>query len=243
MPKMEVRGWTPVFKESIRNVLHSDSGELLGVGKIGRTSEAIQRLKNEAEMLKYLTQNSLERIITPKLLYEGYLDDQTYFILQTPLNGEKVGVEFSESYFRLMESIFALKNYKEKFSNSRLYKILEEDIVNYPITYRRLLLKAWEYIKDRVDNKELFFGLNHGDFTPWNIYLNREKFAIFDWESASFDLPFGFDYVHFKFQVGTLLKKLRVEKLLQYLQNYAYRMGRKILSRELQWPLLLPISV
>ena len=25
MPKMEVRGWTPVFKESIRNVLHSDS--------------------------------------------------------------------------------------------------------------------------------------------------------------------------------------------------------------------------
>tara|TARA_R110000868_G_scaffold411493_3_gene704663 strand:- start:28170 stop:29339 length:1170 start_codon:yes stop_codon:yes gene_type:complete len=48
-------------------------------------------------------------------------------------------------------------------------------------------------------------SLNHGDFTPWNMYVADEKLHIYDWELARNDLPLLYDIFHYIFQSKTLL--------------------------------------
>jgi hypothetical protein len=63
-------------------------------------------------------------------------------------------------------------------------------------------------LMSKLDSSQLVpTTLAHGDFTPWNIYLGREKLHVFDWELAD-RLPLLYDAFHFVFQTGVLVKKL-----------------------------------
>jgi thiamine kinase-like enzyme len=39
--------------------------------------------------------------------------------------------------------------------------------------------------------------LAHGDFTPWNTFLQDGRLYVFDWEYANLAWPVGFDLAHF----------------------------------------------
>jgi len=39
--------------------------------------------------------------------------------------------------------------------------------------------------------------LCHGDFTPWNTFVQGGRLYVFDWEYARDDWPVGFDLTHF----------------------------------------------
>ncbi|MFM8739131.1 MAG: hypothetical protein ACKOC0_02880, partial [Cytophagales bacterium] len=60
--------------------------------------------------------------------------------------------------------------------------------------------------------------LSHGDFTPWNMYLDSKAgLAIYDWECARRNMPFGFDAFHFIIQNQILVKRNRwsdIEQLI-----------------------------
>jgi hypothetical protein len=45
---------------------------------------------------------------------------------------------------------------------------------------------------------EFRYGLWHGDFTPWNLRRRGEKIVLWDWERFSFDIPLGFDALHYR---------------------------------------------
>ena len=87
----------------------------------------------------------------------------------------------------------SFKNFKStnKFVDSKLLSNFSE-----------LALKNLDFIniKDQV-----LCSLSHGDFTPWNMYIFKEKVYAFDWELASTDKPVLFDLFHFIFQSKTLL--------------------------------------
>lgn len=40
-------------------------------------------------------------------------------------------------------------------------------------------------------------GMVHGDFTPWNTYLEQGHLSVFDWEYAETGYPSTFDVLHF----------------------------------------------
>lgn len=48
--------------------------------------------------------------------------------------------------------------------------------------------------------------LAHGDFTPWNMYLTKDRVLLYDWELSSPSAPFLYDLFHFHFQSGIFLK-------------------------------------
>lgn len=48
----------------------------------------------------------------------------------------------------------------------------------------------------------------HGDFTPWNCFVEREKIRLYDFELAHERMPFGFDAFHFVMQQGILVDHL-----------------------------------
>ncbi|WP_113922235.1 nucleoside/nucleotide kinase family protein [Cognataquiflexum aquatile] len=48
----------------------------------------------------------------------------------------------------------------------------------------------------------------HGDFTPWNCFVEGEKISLYDFELAHESMPFGFDAFHFVMQQGILVDHL-----------------------------------
>ena len=40
-------------------------------------------------------------------------------------------------------------------------------------------------------------GFSHGDFTPWNCFINTEGLYVFDWEYAGYEFPADYDLIHF----------------------------------------------
>ncbi|MCH6234484.1 hypothetical protein [Cognataquiflexum rubidum] len=48
----------------------------------------------------------------------------------------------------------------------------------------------------------------HGDFTPWNCFVEEEKISLYDFELAHENMPFGFDAFHFVMQQGILVDHL-----------------------------------
>ena len=99
-------------------------------------------------------------------------------------------IKNSYEFKNLFNSFKNLKS-RNKFLNSKQLSSFSE-----------LALKNLEFINTK---DQVLCSLSHGDFTPWNMYICKEKVYAFDWELASTDKPVLFDLFHFIFQSKTLL--------------------------------------
>jgi hypothetical protein len=61
--------------------------------------------------------------------------------------------------------------------------------------------------------------LAHGDFTPWNTFLQDGRLYVFDWEYAEPSWPVGYDFVHF--MLATIPPGQQPQKLRRVLDNLA----------------------
>jgi hypothetical protein len=65
-------------------------------------------------------------------------------------------------------------------------------------------------------------ALMHGDFTPWNMYLDEELIYLYDWENAS-QAPLFFDIYHFIFQSESFIYKrfsvMEIEREIERVMN------------------------
>ena len=90
--------------------------------------------------------------------------------------------------------------------------------------------------------------LSHGDFTPWNTYANpKAGLAIYDWECARRNMPFGFDAFHFIIQHQILVKRNRwndTEQLItaQLFQSSSFMGGYTPVQQQLYLKLYLIIN-
>ena len=50
-------------------------------------------------------------------------------------------------------------------------------------------------------------SVSHGDFTPWNMYMDSNRLYVYDWELAKNGIPMLFDLFHFVFQSQVLLHR------------------------------------
>lgn len=82
------------------------------------------------------------------------------------------------------------------------------------------LQNACENIFYNIDFTETIkVGMAHGDFTPWNMYVCKEKLHVYDWEMCVDDAPLLFDVFHYVFQKGILIDRKPMEAILQDLEN------------------------
>lgn len=50
-------------------------------------------------------------------------------------------------------------------------------------------------------------AIAHGDFTPWNSYITKDKVHVYDWELAA-EFPLLYDAFHYIFQSSILVKRI-----------------------------------
>ncbi len=220
---MAISTGTPSPFRKITGLAMSLDGESLACVKIGDTPLAIERLKNEAKMLKAMGKRSW--VISngyglkfPELLYEGDIEDAQVIIQSpAPFEGKTGRSYFSEDYANILNTLLDGTAANKKFSESEFYRGLKEGVNNYSLSYKDQLEEGLKYVEDSVGDKEIAFALCHGDFAPWNMIWNSRQVFIYDWESANCEAPAGIDLVHFLFQTAFLLKRQKGEKLLKHI--------------------------
>ncbi|GAA4104574.1 hypothetical protein [Nonomuraea soli] len=69
----------------------------------------------------------------------------------------------------------------------------------------------------RLENADpvLEFGRWHGDWVPWNIAWNGPELHVWDWEHSALGVPYGFDRLHWHFQVALVLHRRPLREACQ----------------------------
>ncbi len=70
---------------------------------------------------------------------------------------------------------------------------------------------------------ELSPTVMHGDFAPWNLRLQKNAIAAFDWEYGVLDALPGLDELHHHWQTGFLLHGWGAIQAEAFLQDWASR--------------------
>jgi hypothetical protein len=71
-----------------------------------------------------------------------------------------------------------------------------------------LFIEKLSLLRKTINNEiGLSCGLAHGDFTPWNMYINHAKLYIYDWELSKEAMPVLFDLFHYIFQSEVMINR------------------------------------
>lgn len=72
-------------------------------------------------------------------------------------------------------------------------------------------------VMERMVGKRVRYGAYHGDFTPWNMFVEGGELFVFDWEYAGRRYPMGLDRYHFWMQTAVFEKHWGVAELTRYM--------------------------
>lgn len=234
---------TPGPFNKLTAVVITSKGEILAFVKVGESPQAIDRIRNEAKVLKYLEATGCEgesEVRFPRCLHHGPLGS-AYCLIQSPAPHDAVP---GESYWKKRHTI-ALSSlmrinitYKPALA-SQFWLDIERGVIRSPVPFRTQMLHAHHYLEQYICGTLITCCLSHGDFTPWNMLWQNDRMFLFDWESAVFDAPAGIDLVHFLFQTGLILKKYRGSELVSYILD-KHRTFYEVLSSQTGSQILNP---
>ena len=83
--------------------------------------------------------------------------------------------------------------------------------------YGELVAKRIDAVVERMSGKRVRYGAYHGDFTPWNMFVEGGELFVFDWEYAGMSYPEGLDRYHFWMQTAIHEKHWGAEELRRYM--------------------------
>jgi thiamine kinase-like enzyme len=131
--------------------------------------------------------------------------------LQQLCNSTKKKILYKESdFFKSIDYLLCLEN-KIPISDFNNIKLAYNIINNY-------------FSREKYDGY-VEFSVYHGDFTPWNMFEEKGKLFVFDWEYYSLTYPPFLDIFHYIIQIALLEKKLDIQSVFRY-----YDEQKKILS-------------
>jgi hypothetical protein len=90
---------------------------------------------------------------------------------------------------------------------NRLRRSLSTMLENAPRNAIEVVGGCVNRIEDRFGDMPLLFGAWHGDWVPWNLAWDEDRLVAWDWEHTGQDVPFGFDVLHFLFQLPFAKKR------------------------------------
>lgn len=143
-------------------------------------------LKNRCEKIGVL-ENIKPKKTTTKVLFKGIHAKVLDEIYLKTINHRKL----KETFF-----IEKIKENLDKIDGENCLKFSKKIQENLNSLFAQLNLEA-----------EIPMSKTHGDFTPWNMYVNQDKLFIYDWELSLKEAPLLFDLFHFILQSQIMIFK------------------------------------
>jgi len=192
-------GWTKLICQ-----LFDSQSHVIGFAKIADTVHGRRALERENRVLKTL-QGVPELINSiPRVLYIGEWNGHAVQI-QTPVGSvqRKSSSKLTRTHLNFLATLRSLDHKEATLDQWPWWpKIWSwvHDNNNIPFREAEALRVAIERSKNVLKNKRILFHRVHGDFSPWNIFIDNDCLLVTDWEqSVSFGFPF-FDIAYFILQ-------------------------------------------
>ena len=196
-----------------------ESGNELAFAKVGATATAEQLMANEVAVLSEMRRACPSHLATPSILFEGKSDGRLVTV-QSPLVGRPAPTDMREGHARFLNALSY--GQPRAAADSALFKSLRGRLKKIGLIaaeFNPLLDRAAQSLA-KVDLQPTVF---HGDFAPWNLRLQGEELAAFDWEYGIADALPGLDELHHHWQVGFLLRGWSGQQAGDFLWDWAAR--------------------
>jgi hypothetical protein len=195
------------FRKITVQVMRPD-GEILGYVKLPLTDAAVARVRHEAETLNHLWSFPALRAHIPRVLYSGEWRNG-YILFQSGGPTRPGPVQFNRQCEDFLQLLWGIQ------TTEKPGHVLWEEVAARWRKAEPGLSSGWRALgeaalaksKRALDGVMVPYGVAHGDFAPWNTRVGDGRLYVFDWESASYEVPTLWDIFHFKTQVGALLNK------------------------------------
>lgn len=169
------------------------------------TSEKI--ITQEKQTLTFVSTLDSSNFYTPKLINSNL----NYIVIEDVSGLDQRYTHLENTLINAIKDITQLKceiiSFKEFDEQLELSTKLNRIKISGDERIPRGIIKKLEKILVTLQSDTVKTGFSHGDFTPWNMYKDANKAAIYDWELANSMHSIGFDAFHFIIQNGILIKR------------------------------------
>jgi hypothetical protein len=183
------------------------AGKAIAYVKIGRTGDTVRLLRNEEEVCRALGTSGLKGV--PRVLHAGFWNGRylVAFAASPSASGQSSTgmtsrhVEFLVELYRV-HCTSAASAWSEYLGGlrSRIERLATRGFTFYARLLEEALLGC-----ERPGAAGVTLCMSHGDFTPWNVEVNRDGLFVWDWEYGRSAAPVGWDLFHFIVQRGVLI--------------------------------------
>lgn len=172
-------------------------GDLVAYVKVGVNDFTRRRLANEAVALRHLGELRLRTMVVPQLIAAGDWKGDTFIVL-SPVPTRST----STPQPHLRKAAMAELSRSTSVATRRLVDgawwhdliaALAEMDDDEGRQLRALAVQVAHHRGDRL----LELGTAHGDWSPWNMATADGRIVVWDWERLRFDVPIGWDAVHY----------------------------------------------
>lgn len=206
----------------------SCGSKILGYCKASDNKDIQQLFEKETGTLAQLAQKGVTNI--PQALHCGTLHNGVHIFVQSTAKTTKSQVV--HTWGPQQEQFLATLHEKTKqtlpFEESdycHALTALQEHIDWLPVPCREVVTTATAEVMAEYHGKMVEFSACHADFTPWNMFVERGKLFVFDFEYAALTYPPGIDRCHYELQTAIFEKRMSREEILEYItgRDVAYK--------------------
>lgn len=213
---------TPSVHRKITMQLSSGK-KILGYCKLSESDNIKELFDKESKMLSWLEEREINGI--PRILYCGTLSNRMHVFVQSTAKTASSAVihEWNKLHEDFLSQLHEKSKQLIQFEESDLYKsiiALEKHFDWLPDNIdESIILKAISDIRKRYCGCEVEFSAYHGDFTPWNMFVEKKELFVFDFEYAGMSYPKGLDRYHFFTQTAIFEKNWGADDITAFIEN------------------------
>lgn len=207
--------------------LMTAKGLVLAYGKYGTHPQSGSVVRREAEFLDYVRKIGLQSALVPDTIYHG-AHNNGYLMLSRPLE-QQMSLSEIRLTQRHAEALDELSRHTAVRPTSDLLRELNDRAAllsnSVDTSWRERFLCAARVLVEIPGLHLLPTALSHGDFTPWNLRVDRRtnRLVIFDWEDGRTDRFLLWDTFHFQTQIAILVQRRTASANVQAALNTARR--------------------
>lgn len=190
--------------------------KILAYCKYSSSPRIINVFRKESEMLEYLNNKGVKNVPNPLCIKES--NAKCLYLQSTRKSfGSSTLHNIEKLHFDVLSNLYKKTGYICNYEDSDYYKMFKRfksNLSKLPFEFDSdAIRKAISLVDKRLSGYQTF-SFYHGDFTPWNTYLNMEgKLELFDFEYARYTYPPMLDIFHFFTQVKLYESAQTVEEI------------------------------
>lgn len=213
---------TPGIHQKTTIQIQSDNF-ILGYCKSTQNRNIFHIFKKEKCMLDYLDQHGVINI--PKCISCNELPNGLYVFIQSTIKtvNSKVRHEFGKLELEFLKDLYDKTKTKIGYEKTDFYRSIhrlqtKEDILR-ALNYDIDVINSCIRLLDKYFKNNDTYAVCHRDFTPWNMFIEKNELFVFDFEYARYQYPQYIDAIHYYSQTSIFEKNLNAEQIWQGFVN------------------------